>query len=182
MELLIVLLGQIPEAVFISLFMIFTKNLKEKRILFTILMIVEYLLLMAIFAYNWMFHILYVIIAHLTLKLLYKRKAQITDIFLLTLTYVPMIASSALCFLLSGGNVIIGCIINRIILFVPLLILNYKLNKIQNIYKKYWNRNDAIKKKIKSITFRSLNVVLFNLLFVLINIGMLYAIVLRGGE
>ena len=38
-------LGQIPEAVYFALFLIFTKNLKEKRVLFIILMIGEYLLL-----------------------------------------------------------------------------------------------------------------------------------------
>ena len=42
-------LGQIPEAIFFSLFMIYTKRLKEKRILFTVLMTIEYLLLKAFF-------------------------------------------------------------------------------------------------------------------------------------
>lgn len=181
MELLIVLLGQIPEAVFISLFLIFTKNLRNKRILFTGLMIIEYLLIMTLFAYNWMFHILYIVTAYLTLKILYKRQTQITDIFLLAMAYLLIIVSSVICFLISSNSVIIGCIINRIMLFAPLLILNYKLSKIQNIYKKYWNRNDKIKKKMKSITFRSLNVVIFNLLFSIINICMLCAIVMKGG-
>ena len=44
MELLIVLLGQIPEAVFISLFLIFTKNLRNKRILLDDVNFVEPLL------------------------------------------------------------------------------------------------------------------------------------------
>ena len=39
------LLGQIPEAIHFALFMIFTKQLKEKRVLFVLLMIIEYLLL-----------------------------------------------------------------------------------------------------------------------------------------
>ena len=39
------LIGQIPEAIFFALFMIYAKGLKEKRILFIVLMIVEYLLL-----------------------------------------------------------------------------------------------------------------------------------------
>ena len=39
------LLGQIPEAIYFALFMIFTKELKSKRFLYVALMIAEYLLL-----------------------------------------------------------------------------------------------------------------------------------------
>lgn len=47
-EVLEVILGQVPEAIYFSLFMIYTKQLKEKRILFIVLMIVEYLLILYI--------------------------------------------------------------------------------------------------------------------------------------
>lgn len=181
MEFLQLFLGQIPEAIFIALFMIFVKNLKTKRILFTLIMIVEYLLLMSLFAYNWLFHILYLVMTFIVLKVLYKEKAQVTDVFIFAIAYILIVISSALCYIISSNNVIIGCIINRLLLFIPLLILNYKLICIQNIYKKYWNRNDKIKKKIKSITFRSLNVVTFNLLFSIINFGMIYALLSKGG-
>ena len=49
-------------------------------------------------------------------------------------------------------------------------------NKIQGVYKKVWNRNDATKKKIKSTTFRCLNLVVFNIMFYVINLGLIYAI------
>ena len=39
MELDQLLLGQIPEAIYFALFMILVKNIKEKRILFIILML-----------------------------------------------------------------------------------------------------------------------------------------------
>ena len=45
MDLLELMLGQIPEAIYFALFIILTKELKEKRILFIILMIIEYILL-----------------------------------------------------------------------------------------------------------------------------------------
>lgn len=181
MEFLQLFLGQIPEAIFIALFMIFVKNLKTKRLLFTSIMVIEYLLLMLLFTYNWIFHILYLVITFIVLKILYKEKAQVTDVFIFAISYIFIIISSALCYLISSNNVIVGCIINRLILFIPLVILNYKLTCIQNIYKKYWNRNDKIKKKIKSITFRSLNLVIFNLLFSIINFGMVYALLSKGG-
>ena len=46
------LLGQIPEAIYFALFMIFTKELKSKRILYIVLMVTEYLLLKHLIVYK----------------------------------------------------------------------------------------------------------------------------------
>lgn len=182
MKLLQLFLGQIPEAIFLALFIIYSKNLKEKRVLFTFIMIVEYLLVKYTFQYDWMFHILYIIMSFITLKILYKEKSQIIDVFIFALGYIIIILTSIFCFiLLNGKNVILGSILNRIMIFVPLFVLNYKLTNIQKLYKKYWDRNDKIKKKMKSVTFRSLNIVIFNLLFYFINAGMLCALLMKGG-
>lgn len=169
-------LGQIPEAIFFALFMIFAKGLKEKRLLFTILMVIEYLLLKYSFTYSWLFHIGYVITTYLTLKVLYKEKSQIIDVFLLLIGYIILGITSIISWLLFNFNMSLVAIFNRIIIFTFIFILNKKLYKIQNIYKFLWNRNDRIKKKIKSTTFRALNIVVFNISFVLINLCMLYAI------
>ena len=74
------IIGQIPEAIYFALFMIYAKGLKEKRILFTVLMVAEYLLLIYSFPYNWYFHIGYIVTTFFTLKVLYKEKAQIIAI------------------------------------------------------------------------------------------------------
>ena len=37
------IIGQIPEAIYFALFMIYAKGLKEKRILFTVLMVNRYI-------------------------------------------------------------------------------------------------------------------------------------------
>ena len=124
------LLGQIPEAIFFALFMIYAKGLKEKRMLFIILMVVEYLLLKYSFKYNWLFQIGYMITTFLTLKVLYKGKSQIIDVFILLIAYIIMIVSSILCFTISLGNVIIATIINRIIIFLFIFLLKDKLIKI----------------------------------------------------
>ena len=180
MNLQILFLGQIPEAIFFALFLIFTKNIKQKRILFTILMIVEYLLLMYAFPYNWTFHILYMILTFITLKVLYREKCQITDLFILAIAYIYVVITSILCMFITHKT-IIATILNRFVLFIPLFILRYKLVNIQNVYKKYWNRNDKVKKKVKSTTFRSINIVIFNLMFYVINFCMLYAILFKNG-
>lgn len=176
--------GQIPEAIFFALFMIYAKDLKDKRFLFTLLMVVEYLLTKYSFQFSWMFHITYMICVFLTLKILYKDKSQVTDIFILAIGYVILMISSILFSIPAMLNIIknytICVILNRIFLFILLFILNYKLVKIQNLYKKLWNRNDKVSKKMKSTTFRALNVVAFNTLFVVFNLGMLYALYLKG--
>lgn len=183
------LLGQIPEAIFFALFMIYAKGLKEKRFLFTLLMVVEYLLTKYSFQYSWLFHITYMISVFLTLKLLYKEKSQITDVFILAIGYV-VLGISCILFsipMLIGiiKNYTICVILNRIFLIVFLLLFNNKLIKIQNIYKKFWNRNDKIPKKIKTTTFRALNLVVFNALFAILNLCMLYVLyynnIIKGG-
>lgn len=172
-------LGQIPEAIFFALFMIFAKGIKEKRILFVILMIIEYLLLIYSFQYNWFFHIGYMITTFLTLKLLYKEKSQITDVFILLIGYLFLGVTSIICCLLFNFNMIIVSIINRFLIFILLFVFKNKLQNIQKIYKILWNRNDKNNKKLKSTTFRAINIVLFNVAFYIINLFMIYAIFLK---
>lgn len=170
------IIGQIPEAIFFSLFMIYAKGLKEKKILFTVLMVVEYLLLKYSFQYSWLFQIGYIVTTFLTLKILYKEKSQITDIFTFAIASIILIITSIPCVLIFKDNPILYSLVNRIIIFIFIFLFRNKLNKIQIIYKTIWNRNDKNKKKIKSTTFRSLNIVIFNLMFYFINLGMIYAI------
>ena len=84
-------LGQIPEAIYFALFLIFTKDFKEKRILFIVLMILEYLLLKLFIHFDVWFQIGYTIMTFLTLKVLYKNKAQITDIFTFGIASIVLI-------------------------------------------------------------------------------------------
>ena len=85
------LLGQIPEAIYFSLFMIFTKQLKEKRILFIVLMILEYLIIQKLIHFDIWLQIIYTVFTFIILKLLYKDKAQITDIFTFTISSISLI-------------------------------------------------------------------------------------------
>lgn len=169
------IIGQIPEAIFFSLFMIYAKGLKEKRFLFTILMIAEYLLLKKFIHFNIWFQILYTFMTFVILKLLYREKSQIIDIFTFTIASIILIISSILCFLTSFGNVVFATIINRIILLIFIFAFKDKLKSIQNLYKRIWNR-ETNKTKIKTTTFRSLNVIIFNILFWLLNILLMFAI------
>lgn len=166
------LLGQIPEAIYFSLFMIFAKQLKEKRILFTILMIIEYILLTRFIFYNIWFQVTYTFMTYIILKVLYKEKAQITDVFTFALASIYLIIISAIPYFIiwkTINNYLVYVIINRILMFLFVFGLNNKLYNIQKLYKKLWNRNDLVKKKIKTTTFRALNIVIFNVLFVILD-------------
>ena len=68
---------------------------------------------------------------------------------------------------------VIAAIVVRVITFGLLFMFRNKLPKINNLYKKLWNRS-KFKYKIKSTTFRALNLVIFNISFVVINLGILF--------
>lgn len=180
MNILELFLGQIPEAVFLALFMIFVKSLQKKRVLFIVLLTVSYVLLMDLFAYSWYAHICLTIMIFVTLRVLYEEKSQITDVFILLIAYVLLGVTSAICFVICHGNPVIASIINRVIIFGLLFCFRNKLYKIQVLYKKFWNRNNK-PKIIKSATFRSLNIVIFNVIFILLYACMVIATIWKGG-
>lgn len=172
MNVLQLLLGQIPEAIYFALFMIFTKRLDKKQILFTILMIIEYILLFNFTPVTIWSHISYFIITYIILKILYHEKSQITDIFTLGIASMILMIISGICYFTLSTfitNIIIGNAIQKLLLFIVLYFISDKLYKIQNTYKKFWNRNDKIPKPMKSTTFRCINLILFNIMFFIIN-------------
>lgn len=164
------------EPIYFALFLIIGKDLKNKRLLLTCIMIFEYYMLTYIFPFNVWFQFIYTFIVFVDLKFLYKEKAQITDIFLFAASSIILIILSAIIFLMHlyiFKNYYIAIIINRIILFSFLYLSK---NKIRNIYKKfysYWNRHNN-PKALKSITLRNISVISFNLMFWIINLGMIY--------
>lgn len=177
------ILGQIPEAIFFSLFMIYAKELKEKRVLFTTLMVAEYLLLKHFISFNVWFQILYTFITFIILKILYEEKAQVTDIFTFTIASIITILCSIISFIIimfTLKETIIASILCKALMFLFIFMFRKKLYNITKIYKNIWNRNNN-KTKIKSTTFRSINIILFNIIFYLINLGMLFTSILKGG-
>lgn len=184
MDLLQLFLGQIPEAIFFALFMIFTKQLKEKRVLFVFLMIVEYLLLKTAIKYDIWFQVLYTFITFVLLKILYKEKSQVTDVFTFTIANILLTLISIVSYFIIWKTInifIISVILNRLLMIIFFIFMYRQLPKLQIIYKKFWNRDRNKKNKIKATTFRALNVVMFNIIFYIINIGMLFSLFLGRG-
>lgn len=178
------LLGQVPEAIYFALFMIFTKEIKSKRLLYVALMITEYLLLKYLIVYNIWFQITYTIAQFVILKILYKEKAQITDIFTFAVASAVLILISCMSYFIvwtTLNNYYIAVILCRILLFIFLAVFHKKLYKIQKLYKLLWNRSSKRSTKMKSTTFRAVNLVIFNIMFYIINLGMIFTLFIGRG-
>lgn len=179
MEISEFLLGQIPEAIYFALFLIFTKQLKTKRLLFVVIMILEYILVMNVRAFSTFAHVIYTGLVFITLKVLYKDASQLTDIFTFGIASLLLIGLSLISAVILKYNFEVGVISSRVLPFIALFTLRDELSNIQKLYKKLWNRNFMTETKMKSTTFRCVNVVIFNLMFYIINAGMIYAVLMR---
>lgn len=179
MNLAELIFGQLFEGIYFSLFLILTKNIKEHKLLFTILTAMTYVILFNLIPYDIWSHILFFLVDYLILRLLYKNKSQITDIFTLNIAgLVLMIICIPLYFIIwkTINNLTVYIILTRIFVVLFLFMFRNKLCNIQKLYKSLWNRqyNNQEKCKMKSTTFRAVNVVIFNLVFFIINISMLF--------
>ena len=172
-----IIFGQLLEAVYFSLFMICAKNIKEKRVLFTFIMMFEYFILKQFINYNVLFQFIYTFMTYVILKVLYKEKALITDIFVFALASLILIAVSFVSYMIAMftvNNFYVALVLNRLLLAVILIILKDKLPRFYNKYKFFWNRHKDRPVKIRSLTLRNISIILFNLMFYIINIGLIY--------
>lgn len=169
--------AKLLEPIYFSLFLIIGKDLKKKRLLLTCIMIFEYVMLKQFIHFDVLFQFIYTFLSFINLKVLYKEKAQITDIFLFGIASLILIFISFIVYVVhiyTYNNYEIARILNRVILF---LFLYLSKNKIKELYKKFylsWNRHNN-PNKIKSLTLRNISVIIFNLMFWFINLGMIYA-------
>lgn len=182
-ELILLILEKVLEAIYFAMFLIVGKNIKNKKLLFIGIMVFEYLMLKSFIRYSVYFQVAYTFMTYVNLKVLYKEKAQITDIFLFTVASFVLIGISAISYgvvYFTIRKYFVALILNRILLFLTLYLSR---NFIKEKYKGFcslWNRHN-IPNTIKSLTVRNLSVIIFNLMFWLINIGMgmLYVVGMR---
>lgn len=170
-----IILGLIPEVLYFTLFLSYTKNLKEKRVKLFLLISIAYFICILIQQWQILFYILWVALTYFALKILYKKKAQIIDIFIISLAYfwLAFISLVSLFFLKKDySNFVMLSIIARIFLFLPFIFRN-KFNILYKKYCKLWNRNDKEKRPIKSITLRNISLILLNGFIFIANITIL---------
>lgn len=167
-----ILFGLIPEVLFITLFLTFVKNIKQKRTMLFILISISYILTIFIKQYRILFYVIFIFLIFASLKITYKKKSQIIDLFVGSISFMWIAIISYICFLFLKedlSNYYLLYAIDRIVLFIP-LIFRKQLNMLYKQYCKLWNRNDKEKRPIKSITLRNISLLVVNITIFLANI------------
>lgn len=159
-------LGMIPEVLYFTLFLSFTKKVKNKKVVLFLLLALGYVLLIMICRYELLFYLTYVVYSYIIMKMLFK--SHIIDIFVYSISFCYLMILSLIIVKLFN-NYAIAFIINRILLFIPIILFKNKFNVLYLKYKKLWNRSND-KRKIKSLTLRNFSILFINILIVLINI------------
>lgn len=165
-----IVLGLIPEVLYLTLFISGVKDKKEKKLKLFMFLVLGYILLIMICRYQLLFYVLYIIYAFIVVKKLYK--AHIIDLFIISLAYIYMTFASFISYKLTS-NYYIAYIIHLIILYI-IFIFNNKLKIFYKIYKKLWNVSKD--NKIKSITLRNVSLLIINIMIILMNAIMLFLI------
>ena len=124
-------LGMFPDILYLTLFISFAKNLKEKRIKLFILLAIGYILLIMICQYQFLFYIVYIIYAFLILKLLYK--SNICDFFLCSVALFYMTIISYVGYMLLSWNYALYYIVERLVVY-SIFIFKNKFNLVYNKY------------------------------------------------
>ncbi len=171
-----VVLGLLPEVLYFTMFLICTKDIKEKRIKLGLLISIAYVLCMFIQKYKVIYYVLFIALVYAILKLLYKEKTQIIDVFTFSICFGYLCILSSMFYGLSkyfNINYYFCSILLRISMFLPFIFKN-KFNKLYRKYCNLWNRNDDIKRPIKSITLRNISLILLNSLILFINLACIY--------
>lgn len=161
-----IIFALIPEVIYFTLFLIFTKNYKTNRIALFVLLLLGYIILKLIFPLNIYFQLCFTLYVPFILKILYKDKFHISDIFIFVYSSILLILITCLTLPIYYifNNYIFAFIINRFLMFFVLILLRNKLNKGYKWIIAQWNRNYENPNKIKAITIRQICVISFNIM------------------
>lgn len=171
-----IFLGMLPEVIYFTLFLVYVKDIKEKRVKLFLGILFSYLVCIFLAPYKVLYYVIYTILLYIILKILYKERTQIIDFFIImySLFYIVML-SYLICFAKDFTSYLICYFIERILLF-SIFIFRKQFNKLYRKYCKYWNRNDTIKRPIKSITLRNISLIIINAIILVMNIICIYVI------
>lgn len=157
-------LGLIPEVAYFTLFFIKLKEIKNKRFLLSICMIINYLILIMLNNYVLINYIIFTTLFFIILKLLYKEKVNIVDLFFIVYSEIYLSLISYVCFRFvkeDFSNYYFMLVVNKILLIVPFLFFKH-IKIFYNKYCKFWNRNNNEHRPIKSITLRNISLIILN--------------------
>lgn len=156
-----ILIGIIPDVIFLTFFITQVKDEKEKRFTTLILILISYVLCFTIKRYNVLYYALSVGLIYGVLKGIYKEKIKLMDIIIITLAEAYILTCSYISFKIFGNQMeyyYLALIIDKILILLPLL-FSKKTNQIYKRYQQLWDRNSIPNRNIKSITVRNLSIV-----------------------
>jgi len=159
------LMGMLPEVLYFTLSVCFIKDIKKQRLKLFSLLVIGYIVLIMVCRFQLLFYLGYIVYVYIVLKKLYESK--IIDLFIVSIVSAYLTLVSFISFKLID-TYMLAYLINRLMLFIPIFILNYKLNDFYNVYYRLWDRHDG--NKVKSITIRNISLVFINMLIVIFNI------------
>lgn len=167
-----IMVGMLPEVIFFTLFLIYTKDLKTKRKFLFLGILVSYILCIMIRQYIIMYYLIFILSIWLIEKIVYRENTDAIDIFVFTVATVYLSFVGFICsrFLSKDmHNYYFILVFNRIALFIP-FIFRSQFHNLYLKYKKFWNRNDAEKRNLKSISLRNISLIGLNIFIFSINI------------
>lgn len=156
------LLGMIPEVLYITLMTSYLEGIETKRIRLFVLNSFGYIVLIMVCRFELIFYIAYIIYLYWVLKLMFK--VQITSFFMISVVFSSIAWISFVCSFYP--NYYVGYVISRIMLAIIYLFRD----NFYILYKRYgacWNRNTT--HKIKSITLRNCSLVFINAMIIVVN-------------
>lgn len=176
LQIMNLLIGAIPDIIYITLSLIYFKNLKNKKIKLFIAIAFSYISCIMISQYNTLYYLMFFILCCIFLRFLYKEKFQISDVFLILFItlYLSLISIIVFQFVKEDlSNYYILAVLSKLLLFIPFIFKN-KFNLIYKRYCRLWNRNDKEKRHIKSITLRNTCMIILNCFLVISNLVFIY--------
>lgn len=157
------LLGMIPEVLYITLMTSYLEGIETKRIRLFVLNSFGYIVLIMVCRFELIFYIAYIIYLYWVLKLIFK--VQITSFFMISVVFSSVAWISFVCSFYP--NYYVGYVISRTMLYTIYLFRD----NFYIFYKRYracWNRNTT--HKIKSITLRNCSLVFINAMILLFDV------------
>ena len=164
--------GLLPETIYFTMFLIFCKNIKEKRIWLGICIGIAYFICILISKYRVLYYVGFIMLVQLILMILYNNKTQNIDIFVFSIStiYISVLSMVLGIFVQNSyTNYYILYCINKVLLFLP-FIFHKKFNQLYNVYASLWNRDDTVKKPVKSISVRNISLIVINIFIFILNI------------
>ena len=156
------------EFLYLVMAMCFTKQIKEKRVIFYVLLFISGILCSLIARWQLWYYLTYIASAYLIMRILYK--SHISDLFVFSIFFAWIALTSYLGFAIRS-SMVIGYITQTTLMF-GIFAFKGKFNKWYKTYRELWNRRSD--NRIKSITLRNISLISLNLFIVFMDFFLVF--------